>query len=180
MFVLAIPLVARGLPLSSLPTDTFQVGGLRRIPGGYVAVGRLLSRTFNGQDEVAIGEAGLIPFEALNVRFLDMFGLVDEDMARQPGGMHHRVHVDHLLARKPTAVLFAHLTVEPPYGPYQYGRELLASEKFHFHYRRVDIGTDLKDVGWALYLRRELDAKSYRLEWVPRDPFVERLSPTSK
>jgi arabinofuranosyltransferase len=148
-----------------------EAGSGKKIPRNYVEAGRFLERTMGGStEEVAIGEAGLVPFEALDVRFMDLFGLVDRDMARQPGWMHNRVHVAHVLERAPGAVMFAHLQLLPPYGPYQYGPELLASAAFHAAYRLVDVGPDLEAFGWALYLRRDLDPAAHNLTWARHDP----------
>jgi hypothetical protein len=126
---------------------------------------------------VAVGEAGLVPFEARHVRFMDLFGLVDRDMARQPGGMHRRVHVEHFLERAPAAVVFANLDFQPPYGPYQYGRELLPSEAFHRSYRRVDLGSEMATLGWALYLRRDADPAARGLAWAASDDRRPSASP---
>jgi hypothetical protein len=161
-------------PRSALPDEA---GGFKRIPRDYLLAGRLLERAFAGStEEVAIGEAGLVPFEARDVRFMDLFGLVDRDMARQPGVMHSRVHAAHVLERAPGAVLFAHLQLLPPYGPYQYGPELLASPAFLSAYRLVDVGSELRDFGWALYLRRDLDPMTRGLVWAAADPRLERLA----
>lgn len=145
-------------------------GHLKRLPRGYVLAGELLERAFGrAHEEVAIGEAGLVPYEALDVRFMDLFGLVDRDMALQPGFMHNRVHVAHFLERAPAAVLFAHLEAPPPYGPYQYGPELLESRAFHNAYRMIDVGPELESAGWGLYMRRDLDPHARSLEWASVD-----------
>lgn len=168
VLALAVVTLGRGQggtfpPRASLPGD---VGGMRKLPRDYVAAGQLVERSFGGRaEEVAIGEAGLVAFEARNVRFMDLFGLVDRDMARQPGWMHHRVHVEHVIERSPAAVLFAHLHALPPFGPYQYGRELLGSPAFHAVYRRVEVGADLEVSGWALYLRRDIDPATRHVAW---------------
>ncbi|HTQ46650.1 MAG TPA: hypothetical protein VMI75_28045 [Polyangiaceae bacterium] len=143
-------------------------GSFKKLPQGNLRVAEMLEKSFgDGREEVAIGEAGLVPFEALHVKFMDLFGLVDSDMARQPGAMHSRVHVEHVLERGPAAVVFAHLHVLPPYGPYQYGQALLSSASFHERYRRVDLGSELTTLGWALYLRRDVDAAAHDLSWAP-------------
>jgi hypothetical protein len=143
-------------------------GSFKKLPRGNLIMGQMLEKAFgDGREDVAIGEAGLVPFQALHVRFMDLFGLVDRDMARQPGGMHRRVHVEHVVERHPGAVLFAHLHVLPPFGPYQYGQELLSSASFHEKYRRVDLGSELTTLGWALYLRRDIDAAAHDLSWAP-------------
>jgi MFS family permease len=171
-FALALVVCGRGTgvaftPHTSLPND---VGHFKKLPRDYVLVGDLIEKSFaGGHDEVAIGEAGLVPFDAIDVRFMDLFGLVDRDMARQPGFMHNRVHVAHVLERAPSAVLFAHLEVLPPYGPYQYGPELLAAGAFHAAYRRVDIGSELEAFGWALYVRRDVDPGAHGLAWADHD-----------
>jgi hypothetical protein len=150
-----------------------EAGHYKKIPRGYLLVGDLLERSFGGGgEEIAIGEAGLIPFEARHVRFMDMFGLVDRDMATQPGGMHRRVHADHVIARAPGAVVFAHLHVQPPYGPYQYGGELLTSAAFRRAYRRVDLGAELETLGWAIYLRHDIDPAAHGLSWGDDDARV--------
>jgi arabinofuranosyltransferase len=155
-------------PLGTIPDEA---GSGKKIPRNYVEAGRFLERTLGGSsEEVAIGEAGLVPFVARDVRFMDLFGLVDRDMARQPGWMHHRVHVAHVLERAPGAVMFAHLQLLPPYGPHQYGPELLASSAFHASYRLVDVGPELEAFGWALYLRRDLDPAAHDLVWASHDP----------
>ncbi len=170
---LLVVVCGRGNAEFSPPHGTIpdEAGGGKKIPKNYVDAGRFLERTLGGStEEVAIGEAGLVPFEALDVRFMDLFGLVDRDMARQPGWMHNRVHVAHVLERAPGAVMFAHLQLLPPYGPYQYGPELLASPAFHAAYRLVDVGPDLEAFGWALYLRRDLDPAAHNLVWASHDP----------
>jgi hypothetical protein len=147
-----------------------EAGLFKKIPRANLAMAHALERGFGGSaDEVAVGEAGLVPFEARHVRFMDLFGLVDRDMARQPGGMHRRVHVEHVLERAPAAVVFANLDFQPPFGPYQYGRELLPSEAFHRSYRRVDLGGEMATLGWALYLRRDVDPAARGLAWAPSD-----------
>lgn len=171
-FALAIPFVVRGVPFNGNNTEMSDTAGLKNIPSSYSEMGLMLKAHFRGREEVAIGEAGLIPYEAIDVRFLDMFGLVDEDMARQPGGMHQRVHCAHLMDRNPVAVVFAHLTTEPPYGPYQYGPELLTSGQFHANYRRVTMNDALSAVGWALYVKRTEDIAARGLSWAPTDPFL--------
>jgi hypothetical protein len=171
-FTLALVVCGRGTGVSfaqhtNLPND---VGHHKKLPRDYVMVGELIEKAFaGGSDEVAIGEAGLVPFEAIDVRFMDLFGLVDRDMARQPGFMHNRAHVAHVLDRAPSAVLFAHLEVLPPYGPYQYGPELLSAGTFHAAYRRVDIGSELEAFGWALYVRRDVDPRAHGLTWADHD-----------
>jgi hypothetical protein len=143
-------------------------GSFKKLPRGTLLVGQMLEKSFgNGREEIAIGEAGLVPFQALHVKFMDLFGLVDRDMARQPGALHGRVHVEHVLERGPAAVVFAHLDVSPPFGPYQYGQELLSSASFHEKYRRIDVGSELTTLGWALYLRRDIDAAAHDLSWAP-------------
>jgi hypothetical protein len=143
-----------------------EAGLFKKIPHANLVMADVLERAFGGSaDEVAIGEAGLVPFEARHVRFMDLFGLVDPDMARQPGGMHRRVHVDHVLERAPAAVVFANLDYQPPYGPYQYGRELLPSPAFQAAYRRVDLGPEMATLGWALYLRSNADPAARGLTW---------------
>ncbi len=155
-------------PRSSAPNEA---GNLKKVPRDYLLAGDLLERSFGGsREEVAIGEAGLVPFEAFHVRFMDLFGLVDRDMAQQPGWMHNRVHAAHVVERAPGAVLFAQLTVLPPYGPYQYGQELLPSPAFHAAYRLADVGPELEALGWALYLRRDLDPGAHGLTWASQDP----------
>jgi len=174
-FALAIPLVVRGVPFNGNGNESSDTKGLKDIPGSYVEVGRLLKAHFHGQEEVAIGEAGLIPFEAMDVRFLDMFGLVDADIAHQPGGMHQRVHQVHLVERQPIAVVFAHLTTQPPFGPYQYGPELLQSQLFHANYRRVRLDRSLEAFGWALYVKRNVEVGARNLEWSATDSFLASL-----
>jgi arabinofuranosyltransferase len=179
--VLGLALVASGRPNqadfpehSSLPDEA---GNLKKLPKGYLSMGDTLERAFGrGGGEVAIGEAGIIPFEARHVRFMDLFGLVDEDMARQPGAMHHKVHVSHVLDRAPAAVVFAHLNVQPPYGPYQYESELLPSPAFHAAYRRVDLGEEMDVLGWALYLRRDVDPAAHGLAWAATDLLAQRAT----
>ncbi|HEY5961529.1 MAG TPA: hypothetical protein VIV60_33450, partial [Polyangiaceae bacterium] len=167
---LALPFVARGVPFP-LGWGDSAAGSLKSLPAGYVEMGGLLAERFHGGNaEVAIGEAGLIPFVARDTRFLDMFGLVDADMARQPGGMHRRVHVKHLLERRPQAIVFAHLSADPPFGPYQYGPELLDSRQFHDCYRRVTVSSSLDRTGWALYVRSDVDIATSKLEWASQDP----------
>jgi arabinofuranosyltransferase len=154
-------------------------GHLKQLPRGYVLAGELVERAFGTtHEEVAIGEAGLVPYEARDVRFMDLFGLVDRDMARQPGYMHNRVRVAHFLQRAPAAVLFAHLQASPPYGPYQYGPELLMSRAFHEAYRMVDVGPELDSAGWALYMRRDLDPRAHSLAWASAD--AREVSATRK
>ncbi|HVU02855.1 MAG TPA: hypothetical protein VHE30_13940 [Polyangiaceae bacterium] len=158
-----------------------QAGHFKKVPRGNLLVANVLERGFGGRaEEVAIGEAGIIPFQARHVRFMDLFGLVDADMARQPGYMHHRVHTAHVLERNPAAVLFAHLRDEPPFGPYQYGPELLSSDAFHRRYARVELGPYLDTLGWALFLRRDIDPSSRHLAWavdaLPVPPEVPRLT----
>jgi hypothetical protein len=163
---------------SAVAEDT---GHLKKLPRGYLVMGDLLERGFGGgAGEVAVGEAGLIPFEARHVRFMDFFGLVDEDMARQPGGMHHKVHVAHVLERAPLAVVFAHLDVKPPYGPYQYESELLPSPAFRARYRRVELGDEMALLGWALYLRRDVAPEQHGLAWSPEDPLAERAAKATR
>lgn len=161
----------QGIAPSLMPYDDLGGSGhLRRLPRGYVLAGELLERAFgSAHEEVAIGEACLVPYEAIDVRFMDLFGLVDRDMALQPGFMHNRVHVAHFLERAPAAVLFAHLEAPPPYGPYQYGPELLKSRAFHRAYRMIDAGPELESAGWGLYMRRDLDPHARSLEWAPVD-----------
>jgi hypothetical protein len=176
---------------NGIPDET---GLLKKVPRGYVSMGDTLERVFKpaslrepgsdnplassrgmfggGAGEVAIGEAGLIPFEARHVRFMDLMGLVDEDMARQPGAMHEKVHASHVVERAPVAVVFAHLNFRPPYGPYQYGAELLGSAAFHAAYRRVELDDDITLLGWALYVRRDIDAPGLGLVWSRSDPFA--------
>jgi arabinofuranosyltransferase len=170
---LLVVVCGRGNAEFSPPHGTIpdEAGNSKKIPKNYVDAGRFLERTLGGSaEEVAIGEAGLVPYEALDVRFMDLFGLVDRDMARQPGFMHNRVHVAHVLERAPGAVMFAHLELLPPYGPHQYGPELLASPAFHAAYRLVDVGPELEAFGWALYLRRDLEPTKHHLVWAAHDP----------
>lgn len=176
LFAIAIPFVARGGPLPNKDNEANAVGKIRKIPTSYVEMGRLIQRTFHNDEQVAIGEAGLIPFEARDVRFMDLFGLVDADMARQEGGMHRRVHTPHVIARHPAAVVFAHLKMQPPFGPYQYGPELLQSETFHVAYRRVKLSEELDLQGWALYARRDFALESRDLEWLREDAFALRFT----
>jgi hypothetical protein len=158
-----------------------EAGNLKKLPRGNLAMGATLERAFGGgTEEVAVGEAGLVPYAAPHVRFLDLFGLVDRDMARQPGGMHLRVHADYVIARAPIAVTFAHLNYQPPLGPYQYGQELLASAAFHRAYRRVVLGDEMAAVGWALYLRRDVDPASHGMAWAPSDALEEKAVPVSR
>jgi hypothetical protein len=171
--MVALVLVSRpGLATFGAPDAAGdEVGQLRKLPRGYVEMGALLERAFGAKAaEVAVGEAGLIPYVARSVRFMDLFGLVDRDMARQPGGMHQRVHITHFLERAPTAVVMAHLHRSPPFGQYQYGRELLTSARFHAAYRRIQIGREQDEAGWAVYLRSSLSAPDFELAWVGDDP----------
>jgi arabinofuranosyltransferase len=170
---LGLVMEGRGALLGLVDRDGIpnDAGGFKKVPRANLVVADLLERGFAGNpDEVALGEVGIIPFEAMQVRFLDMFGLVDRDMARQPGHMHARVHAAHLVERAPVAVVFAHLHEQPPFGPYQYGAELLPSPAFHAAYRRVDLDADLTTLGWAIYLRRDVDAAAHGLAWSTQDP----------
>jgi arabinofuranosyltransferase len=148
-------------------------GGFRKFPLGNLAIGQLIERHFAGApDEIAVGEAGLIPYEAPSVRFMDLFGLVDRDMALQPGVLHHRVRVAHFLERSPVAIVFAHLHHDPPYGPYQYGVELLQSARFHQSYQRVELDDTLDTLGWALYARRDGSIDRYHFRPRAHDPLA--------
>jgi hypothetical protein len=169
---LAVVACGRGIPETFVARTTLpdEDGNRKKLPHDYLLAGAVLERSFGGSpEEVAIGEAGLVPFEARDVRFMDLFGLVDRDMARQPGAMHHKVHVGHVLERAPGAVLFSHLNLEPPYGPFQYGAELLGSPAFHAAYRQVDSGAGLEAFGWALYMRRDIDPHAHGLAWAAAD-----------
>jgi hypothetical protein len=151
-----------------------EAGRLKKVPRASLEVARVLERGFAGsREEVAVGEAGLVPFEARHVRFMDLFGLVDRDMARQAGAMHNKVRVEHFLERRPIAVAFAQLHHRPPYGQYQYATELLPSPRFHEAYRRVALGAEIETLGWALYLRRDADPTAHTLRWAERDPLAE-------
>jgi hypothetical protein len=151
-----------------------EAGRLKKVPRASLEVARMLERGFGGsREEVAVGEAGLVPFEARHVRFMDLFGLVDRDMARQPGAMHRKVRVEHFLERRPMAVVFAQLHYRPPYGQFQYAHELLPSPSFHAAYRRVALGAQIEALGWALYLRRDANPAAHALRWAERDPLAE-------
>jgi hypothetical protein len=151
-----------------------EAGRLKKVPRASLEVARVLERGFGGSgEEVAVGEAGLVPFEARHVRFMDLFGLVDRDMARQAGAMHRKVHVEHFLERRPMAVVFAQLHYRPPYGQFQYATELLPSPRFHGAYRRVALGAEVEALGWALYLRRDANPAAYALRWAEHDPLAE-------
>jgi hypothetical protein len=178
---LALILCGRQGEFQAHDGTTGEAGRLKKLPSSYVEMGETLEHAFAGSsEEVAIGEAGLVPFAAPHVRVMDLFGLIDPDMARQPGGMHRRVHVEHMLVRAPVAIAFAHLSRQPPYGPYQYGSELLPSAAFHTAYRRVDLADDLQTAGWALYLRRDVDPAAHGLAWSTSDPLRTKVLPESE
>jgi hypothetical protein len=146
-------------------------GRLKTLPRDCITIGQRLERGFGGSpEEVAISEAGLIAYEARDVRIMDLHGLVDSDIAHQPGGLHDHVHVAHILERAPAAVLFAHLHHNPPYGNHAYARELLPSPAFHAKYARVDLGPEVTALGWALYLRRDVDPGAHGFAWASADP----------
>jgi hypothetical protein len=150
-----------------------DAGGLKTLCRSCVTIGQRFERGFGGsREEVAISEAGLIGYEALDVRFMDLHGLVDSDMAHQPGALHDHVHAAHVIERAPAAVLFAHLHHLPPYGNHAYARELLTNDAFHAKYARVDLGPEVTSLGWALYLRRDVDAPAHGFEWVSADPLA--------
>ena len=145
-------------------------GLLKKLPQAHLDIGRILRDSFAGpSEEVAIGEAGLVPFEALDVRFLDLLAINDRELASKPRAMHDKVRFEDVVRRRPAAVLFAHLHVRPPYGPYAYGRELLGDKRFFLAYRRLDLGERLTLLGWALYLRKDLLAAHPKLPLAQHD-----------
>jgi hypothetical protein len=108
--------------------------------GPYYEVAQWLKQNADNNDVVAIGEAGLIPYYA-ETRIIDMFGLIDKHIARQPGLLHIKGDAKYVLERKPDYIVLVALCdtdgnvryAQPPY------QALLGSGEFNNQYRLTTI-----------------------------------------
>jgi len=87
-------------------------------------------------------EAGILPY-VTEFRFLDLMGLTDAHLAKQPGAIHEKSDPDYVLGRGPDLVLFL-LTKKweqgtPPPTATRAGRELLTNPKFLQEYKLKQI-----------------------------------------
>src|SRR5262249_4206354 len=72
----------------------FRTGFKQRTGGGAperVTAARELAASLPAGSRVAIGECGYIPYYAPGLRFLDVFGLMDPEIARLPGAHTHKL-----------------------------------------------------------------------------------------
>ena len=169
---LLVVVCGRGNAEFSPPHGTLpdEAGGGKKIPKNYVEAGRFLERTLGGStEEVAIGEAGLFLSRRWTSASWTSLASSTATWRDSRDGCTTVSTPRTCSERAPGAVMFAHLQLLPPYGPYQYGPELLASPAFHAAYRLVDVGPDLEAFGWALYLRRDVDPSAHGLAWADHD-----------
>jgi hypothetical protein len=108
-------------------------------------------------------EAGIIPY-LTEFRFLDLMGLTDAHLAKQPGGIHEKSDPDYVLGRRPDLVLVL-LTekwaqgASPP-AVTRAGRELLTHPKFleEYELKRIIPRGDKSLWGiayWYLYEKKK-------------------------
>jgi arabinofuranosyltransferase len=88
---------------------------------------------------VALGEAGIIPYFADDVNVIDIFGLMDRQIARIPGLLHHKGDAEYVLSRNPDYILL--LVQEDVAGNIRYAtepmRQFLDSRSFAGKYKLV-------------------------------------------
>lgn len=98
---------------------------------------------------LALGEAGVVPY-VTRFPVLDLFGLTDRHIARQPGPLHRKFDVDYVLARRPEYVFL--LAQRAPEGhwfsDHHHATVLLQNDRFQSEY------AVLRDFGGAVLLRR--------------------------
>jgi len=86
---------------------------------------------------LAAEEAGVIPY-ITNFRFIDMFGLVDEHIARMPGGVFEKIDNEYVLNRKPDYILLhTHINKNGEIkkeGFYIAGRDMIQRQRFWDNY----------------------------------------------
>jgi arabinofuranosyltransferase len=103
--------------------------------GEYEPVARHLAASTEPGALVALGEAGIIPYVS-GRRVLDLFGLMDRQIARAPGGIWEKVDLDYVFTRRPDYLLLSHTAWVN--GAWQtkfaYARRLLADPRFGQQY----------------------------------------------
>lgn len=70
----------------------------------HFEVARIMRDELRLEGTVATGEAGVIPYYT-GLRLLDLNGLMDEHLARQPGNMHLKQDFDYVFGREPDSVV---------------------------------------------------------------------------
>ncbi len=108
----------------------------------YIEVGRWLKRyqqdhsSADGNNLLAAGEAGIVPYYS-GLPFLDLGGLIDRHIARQPGALHYKVDVDYVFDRSPRFVFMQCRSLDPLRAYYDGGMDaaLLADPRFRRQYR---------------------------------------------
>lgn len=103
--------------------------------GVHYEAARWMARELPPTSLLALGEAGLVPY-LTRLPVLDLFGLTDRHLARQPGALHRKFDVEYVLERDPDYVfLLAQQTPEGVlYSDHHHATVLLAEPRFRQRY----------------------------------------------
>lgn len=103
----------------------------------HFRVARYLDQDATRGALLATSEAGVIPYYT-GLPLLDLGGLVDKHLARQPGALHQKVDVDYVLAREPAYVVLQGAHDERKgafHSTTVYSSSLLGDRRFQERYR---------------------------------------------
>lgn len=120
--------------------------GLRGVAlggGVHLDAARWIRRELPASSLLALGEAGLIPYYT-KLPVLDLLGLMDRHIARQPGALHTKFDVDYVFHRNPSHIfLLARRSPEGTWLSDQYhARALFEDARFERNYVLLhDFGT---------------------------------------
>jgi len=138
--------------------------------GPYYDVALYLKNNVPEESSVALGEAGIIPYYASNIRVIDILGLMDLHVARIPGLLHEKGDAEYVLRRNPDYILL--IAKEDVRGVMRYAgepmRQFYRNRNFTDRYRLVfklarGESEGLRDM-FYLYRRSDLPAASLNLE----------------
>jgi len=135
-----------------------------RLPGApdvnrspsYLAIASWLQGHAHSGDLIAIEEAGLIPFQTPQLRYLDLFGLTDETIARGAGRPPFDKHNDsYVLASKPHFMVIWGVPGDQ-YGSLSWTHQLtlVRDSRFSAEYRPVLVAPKDNHFTFVVYERR--------------------------
>jgi hypothetical protein len=103
----------------------------------YVDMGKWMQAILPPDSVFAGAEAGIIPYYS-KLRFIDMLGIIDPQVARLPGGLHEKYSAEYVLSRRPDyIVLHVHLQRDGQgklVGYYPWTGEMLEHAEFQQNY----------------------------------------------
>ncbi|MCX7048518.1 MAG: hypothetical protein NTX50_23915 [Candidatus Sumerlaeota bacterium] len=112
----------------------------RALQQPYIVAGEWLRDYARPGDWLATGEAGIVPYYSrLNV--IDLSGLMNERIARQPGALHYKIDTRYVLSRRPRFIFIQLQSINPPKAFYPGGPDeaLLRNAGFQRRYTLLKV-----------------------------------------